>query len=344
MADTNRDTTGPLTDALERTGHRYAFFQAVSLVERALRAPVSVGENGPASREVVRFTADASMAFAPSDISAVRRRTTVGPDGEETVRVEIETTFLGLYGPSSPLPPTVNEAIVSNAVDSDALRGFLDVFNNRMIGLIYRIWRRYRHAQVFREDGRDEITRLVGSVAGALDLVDGAGMDDRAVLSKRSVLANAASVGLFCHSASVLERILEDALPGVRATVEEWVPRRATIVEEQRWQLGADNSALSRDAVLGAHVPDICGKFRVWFGPLDLDGFVALLPGAPWRRALDHLIRRVLRDHLIYDVMLTIRPSAAPAWTLGDDKALGHTAWLGRPDRPDSTVAFVGAR
>ncbi|MDF1791807.1 MAG: type VI secretion system baseplate subunit TssG [Thalassobaculaceae bacterium] len=354
MADTNRDTTEPLIDALERTGHRYSFFQAVSLLERALDAPISVGEQGPPSREVIRFTADGSMGFAPSDITKVRRKPGLGPDGEEQLRFELETTFLGLYGPSSPLPPDVNEAIVSNAVDSDTLKGFLDVFNNRLIGLIYRIWRRYRHHQVFDARGRDEITRLIASIAGSLDLIDNAGhtgtdrasadVGDMDPLSERSILSNAASVALFCHSASVLERILESSLPGVTARVEEWIPRKATVVEEQRWNLGAANSTLSDDALLGAHVPDVCGKFRIWLGPLDLDEYVALLPRAGWRDALDQLVRRVLRDHLIYDVVLTIRPSAAPVWKLGGDQALGHTAWLGRPARPNNSVAFVGAR
>lgn len=344
MADTNRDTTEPLIDALERTGHRYSFFQAVSLLERALDAPVSVGEQGPPSREVVRFTSDTGMAFAASDITGVRRRPGIGANGEEKLRFELETTFLGLYGPSSPLPPDINEAIASNAVDSDALRGFLDVFNNRLIGLLYRTWRRYRHHQVFDGRGRDEITRLIASLAGSLDLLDGAGGAEMDALSRRSVLSNAASVALFCHSASVLERILESSLPGVTARIEEWVPRKATIVEEQHWHLGAANSTLTEDALLGGHVPDIRGKFRIWLGPLDLDEYVSLLPRAEWRAALDQLVRRVLRDHLIYDVVLTIRPSAAPVWKLGDDQALGHTAWLGRPGRPDNSVAFVGAR
>jgi type VI secretion system protein ImpH len=345
VADTNRNPTEPLIDALERMGHRYSFFQVVSLLQRALGASVSVGEHGPASKEVVRFTADASMGFAPSDITKVQRRTSTGPDGEPHVRFELETTFLGLYGPSSPLPPDVNEAITSNAIDSDALRGFLDVFNNRLIGLLFRTWRRYRHHQVFDGQGRDEITRLIASLAGALDLIDvDDGKRDKDPLSQRSVLSNAASVALFCHSASVLERILESSLPGVTARVEEWIPRKATVVQEQRWTLGAANSTLSEDALLGAHVPDVCGKFRIWLGPLDLDEYIALLPRAEWRDALDHLVRRVLRDHLIYDVMLMIRPSAAPMWKLGGDPALGHTAWLGRPTRPNNAVAFVGAR
>jgi len=344
VADPNRDPTEPLIDALEKTGHRYSFFQAVSLLERALDAPVSVGEQGPPSREVVRFTADSVMAFAPADIARVRRKPGIGPDGEERLRFELETTFLGLYGPSSPLPPDVNEAIASNAVDSDALRGFLDVFNNRLIGLIYRIWRRYRHHQVFDGGGRDEITRLIAGLSGSLDLVDQAAVAEMDTLSRRSVLSNAASVALFCHSASVLERILESSLPGVRARVEEWVPRKAVVTEEQHWRLGDANTALGEDALLGDRVPDICGKFRIWLGPLDIDEYLSLLPKAEWRATLDQLVRRVLRDHLIYDVVLTIRPTAAPVWKLGDDQGLGHTAWLGRPGRPDNSVAFVGAR
>lgn len=352
MADKNGDTPEPLIDALERTGHRYSFFQAVSLLERTLDAAVSVGERGPPSREVIRFSADGSMAFAPSDITKIRRKPGLGPNDEEVLRFELVTTFLGLYGPSSPLPPDVNEAIVSNYVDSDALQGFLDVFNNRLTGIAYRIWRRYRHHQVFDDDGRDEITRLIASIAGSLDLIghgakscsDRQGRTAIRALSERSVLSNAASIALFCHSASVLERILESSLQGVTARVEEWIPRKATVIEEQRWKLGDRNSTLSEKALLGAHIPDICGKFRIWLGPLNLDQYLTLLPDAGLREALDQLVRRVLRDHLIYDVVLTIRPSSAPAWTLGGELALGHSAWLGAPEQPDNSVAFVGAR
>lgn len=342
MADPNRNPTHPLIDALERTGHRFSFFQAVSLLERALDAPMSVGEQGPPSGEVLRFTADPMMRFAPSDITRIRRKSPAGDD--DTERFEIEAAFLGLYGPSSPLPPMVNEAIASNAIDSGALRRFLDVFNNRAIGLLYRIWRRYRHDQVYDTHGRDEISRLIASAAGVLDLIEensDAGMD---APSKRSALANAASLALFCHSASVLERVIESSMPDVAARVEEWVPRRAAIVAEQRWALGSANSTLGEDAVSGEYVPDISGKFRVWLGPMDLDEYLHLLPGAQGRETLDQLIRRVLRDHLIYDVVLVIRPGSAPAWMLGQEGGLGRTAWLGRPGQQDAQVAFVGAR
>jgi len=342
-----------MREALTGGGDRFAFFQAVTLIERMLEAPVSVGDAGPPAREVIRFTADPGMGFPAGDLNSIIAKTSYDAAGDEEFRYLLEVTFMGLYGPASPLPLHVTELITDNSTDSDALRGFLDVFNNRLIGLLYRVWRRYRHHQVFDKQHKDEITRLLASLVGGLDLLDHDDAYSHDGDSLRAVFSNAASFGLYCHSASVLEKVLESALPGIDVQVEEWVMRHATIVEEQRFRLGRDNATLGEDALLGEKTPDVTGKFRIWIGPLTLDSYIELLPGSPLRASVDRLVKRVLRDHLIHDIVLIVDEEEAPAWKLGATArgmgrgttlALGRTTWLGTPEHEDRAVAFVGGR
>ena len=346
MADQGRQPPESLIRLLEDEAHRFSFFQAVSLIQATDPDGVSVGEAGPVEKEAIRFTSTPSMGFATGDMTAVRRRPVTDGDGIPSEKVEIEAAFLGLYGPSSPLPAYFNEAIVGNHVDSEVLREFLDVFGNRANGLLYRLWRRYRHHEVFDGVGGDEISRFAASLAGLIRTAPGveaetgpSGIDDDLKL-----LPHAATLGMYCHSGGLLAQIVENRFPGVSAHVEEWVRRAAPIHPDQRQRLGVANSVLGGDALLGDRVPDIVGKFRLWVGPIDLVTYRGFLPGTERRARLDRFVGRVLRDYLLFDVVLVLEPEEAPAWRLGGMEALGHTTWLGAPSEEQASVAFRGGR
>ncbi|MBU1920263.1 type VI secretion system baseplate subunit TssG, partial [bacterium] len=59
-----------------------------------------VGGRGPVADEPIRFRPEVSVGFPPTDV----RRITVRPgaDGEPTYQIDV--TFMGLYGVSTPLP------------------------------------------------------------------------------------------------------------------------------------------------------------------------------------------------------------------------------------------------
>ena len=61
---------------------------------------------------------------------------------------------MGLYGPSSPLPNHYTEDVLWASADEDAARSFLDLFNHRLISLVFRAWEKYRQPFRFAQSGR----------------------------------------------------------------------------------------------------------------------------------------------------------------------------------------------
>ncbi|MBL9039464.1 MAG: type VI secretion system baseplate subunit TssG, partial [Archangium sp.] len=74
------------------------FFRFVALMERLTAGAARIGGDGPVADEAIRFRHNPALTFSAGDLSAVEM--TFGA----TTRFEVETTFLGLTGSSTPLP------------------------------------------------------------------------------------------------------------------------------------------------------------------------------------------------------------------------------------------------
>lgn len=300
-------------------GHRFEFFKAVAL----LRAEIAPGEDGPVSEVApaarLRFRAAPTLGFPATDITGVVR----GEDAEGRTRFEVEVPFLGLYGPSSPLPAFVTEHVIARDRDSSTLRDFLDVFNHRAVELLFGIWRKYRHTVTYRAGATDPISRYVIALTGLLSL-----RSTDSPLSLESLLPFAGPLSLAGHSALLLETLVTHQFNGVGARVEEFVLRNAAVDEAQKCRLGVGNAALGEDWVLGDRVPDAAGKFRLWLGPLTIDAYRDFLPGQPSRRRLADLVDATVRAPLEYELVLVLRDDQVPAWQLGAGTALGRDSWL----------------
>ena len=157
-------------------------------------------------------------------------------------------------------------------------------------------------------------------------------------LSLESLLPFAGPLALAGHSALLLESLVSNQFGGVPARVEEFVPRRAEVSEVQRCRLGDRNSTLGGDWVLGASVPDLSGKFRLWIGPLGLDEYHSFLPGQPNRRRLAAVVEATVRSRLEYEVVLTLRDGVVAPWRLGEPAALGYDAWLTDGEAFENTI------
>ena len=188
-------------DDLLSSGHAFSLFEAVALIDDIATdtrngespasehahtrrfdaaaadapgpSPTSLHRAGaylPPSKEHVRFRAVRHMGFPAADIARISlEKVPSATPGQFSARYVIEATCLGLYGPDSPLPSYVNERIVAHDRDATALRDFLDLFNHRMLILLCRIARRYRHIRVFDPAATDEISLLAGALIGERD-------------------------------------------------------------------------------------------------------------------------------------------------------------------------------
>src|ERR1043165_9351126 len=92
---------------LEAKARRFAFFRLVYLLERLHPKAPAVGQLGPASDEKVRLRSDPSLVFHSSDVTEMS--VVKYPDDRDRVRVS--TTFMSLYGSTSPLPTHFSERI-----------------------------------------------------------------------------------------------------------------------------------------------------------------------------------------------------------------------------------------
>ena len=355
-------------DDLLSSGHDFSLFEAVELIDdiaadtrrgngsvgegarddRFGNAPSGTSDPAPArragaylspSKEHVRFRAVRHMGFPAADIARISfEEAPAAAPGQSSVRYVIEATCLGLYGPDSPLPAYVNERIVARDRDATALRDFLDLFNHRILTLLCRIARRYRHIRVFDGAATDEISLLAGALIGEPD-PDAMPPPGR---TRSHRLRNGTRLGLFSMSAHTLEAIVSDRFGGIEVRVEEFVRRTVLIGEEQRNLLGVRGNVLGRTALLGDRRSSRTSKIRVWLGAFGPGQHHAFLPAGESRRALDALLRRVLPAPFDYDVVLRVDPGAVAPTCLGRAGRLALDAWLGEP-RDAATLQFRAA-
>ncbi len=317
-------------EGLFAEGHRFDFFQAVRLLEALFpeRLPPAAGVEP--YNEVVRFTSRIDLGFAPSDVDAVEAP---AYDGEPA---RMAVNFLGLAGATGPLPRAVTELIlerVSKAgVHKDtAFRDFLDIFNHRLVSLLYRARKKYRVALHWRSPEESPPIRpcfaLVGlgtgSLAGRLHV------RDRALLLYTGLLSRNAP------SMAGLDRMLEHHF-ACGVAVDPYLGRWHRLSEDQWTRIGrsGQNQLLGDGAVLGTRVWDQGAGFELRVGPLPFTRFLDFLPldepeGAGFR-ALSALTTFYVGQDLLFRIRLVLEADEVPPLVLGGERParLGWTSWL----------------
>ena len=340
MARSRRRPHSPLIDDLFDNPRAYAFFQVVRLLERAgavaaaksgREAPEPAGRSTDPKRAAMRFRTTVSLGFAASEVTAVRRE----PGGPP----EVNQSVFGLTGPSGALPHAFSEMVQASVRDRNpGLREFLDLFNDRLTGLFYEAWAKYRLAiEAERSDlladhgGVEQVLRsLIGvglpSLAGRLQLPDRALMHYGGLLSRQG------------RSQAAIEATLSGALGhkvSVRQFEGEWLP----IAVDDRTALpsAASNGRFNRlgeDAVIGEATWDVQGRVLLAIGPLTYPVFRSLLPDGDQARGFADLAGFALGADLAFQIDLSLLPQQVPALRLGGDERaagasrLGWNTWL----------------
>ncbi|MGH8074439.1 MAG: type VI secretion system baseplate subunit TssG, partial [Lysobacter sp.] len=155
--------------------HRFAFFQAVRLLERWFGKADRGGSAAVLSMRL-RFRNSLSLAFPASEIAGMRvieappqpvdvELPTVagaldgmhppatieaeataaarGPSASAIERIELTPAFMGLLGSGGALPIFYTELLAQRETyhRDTAAREFLDVFQHRAVALFYQAWR-----------------------------------------------------------------------------------------------------------------------------------------------------------------------------------------------------------
>jgi type VI secretion system protein ImpH len=330
----------PLTERLARHPDRFDFFQAVRVLETWLEAEVSVGEGVMPDREAVRFRSQVGFGFPANEIETLR------PPRRSDEPVEMRVNFMGLAGFQGPLPDWVTELIVDRAAYKDTvLRDFLDLFNHRLVSLMYRAKRKYRPAL---EDRSPEATRPARSLFSLVGLGT-PGLKDRMGVSDRALLPYAGLLTANQRSQIGLERLLSDYFR-VPVRARPFRDRWLTLDERDVTRLGptGQNQRLGRGAVLGRRVVDRTAGFDLSLGPLTLRELLDFLPTGRRFRSLGSLTRFYVGEELDFRVRLRLAKEQVPELRLGraGDTRLGWSARLEDlrgPSRP-ILAAAGGAR
>jgi type VI secretion system protein ImpH len=334
----DRTASSGLTERIRKEPHQFSFFQLVHLMQTSGSEGVPVGHTGPASRERLRFRPVDSLGFPDGDVAAVERVT----DDEGREQFIIETTFLGLYGTTSPLPTHYSEELIQNPERDLLLRGFLDLFHHRLLSLFYRCWEKYRYYVQFRQDTADEYSRRLLCLIG-LGL---AGLSEAEPIPRVRLLRYLGFLARKSCSAAELRAAISDYFDRIPTRISPWALRWVNVPPEARNQVGIGNCRLDEDLHLGEMVRDRSAKFRITLGPLGLEEYLLFLPDAEDFQALDELVRLLLIDQLLFEVEVILRRGEIPDLRLAEESRgarLGQTTWLGTPAR-DPRIVFQPLR
>jgi type VI secretion system protein ImpH len=313
----------------QEQGSRYAFFQLLFLLERVYARGTSLGGTGPVAKEMIRLRPDASMGFPASDIAEVLN--VPGADG--ITRTRVSTTFMGLYGVSSPLMNYFIEQIAQAEHQGarQPVRELLDVLHHRVLSLTYRAWTKYRLYVGYRTKGGDAFTRRMLCAAG----IDGFGVHNTPI-HRFLFLRYAPMLAWRARTANGLAIALHELFGNLGVKIEQFIGAWTLIEKPYRNRIGQANSVLGESLTIGRYVFDASSRYKIVLGPLGYDDYLAFLPGGHKRPLMRGVCAVFTRGY--YDVLLElhVKPDAAPRFQLGSPRAstLKRTAWLGGPKKP----------
>jgi type VI secretion system protein ImpH len=359
-------TGGGLLGRLAENPQSFDVFQALRRLEASRPDLPPIGTSRRVRDDAVRFGQPPSLRFAPCTIEEVRT--------EKDLPVpRVMVNHFGLLGPSGPLPLHMTElAYVRQLHHKDpTLARFLDVFNHRMIQLLYRAWAvnqiTVSHQQASasggaRGEGHDPFAGYVGAFFG-MSGRELRGSDHGHDMAK---LFFAGRLACPTRNPEGLARLLKGYL-GVDVRVEEFHGRWVDLPEQYRCRLGRDPATSTLGSATRDGVPAMCaagtrmwdcqGAVRVVIGPLGLADYQRLLPvfrqGQPGGRSFQRVeawCRHYFGDELDWDVQLELKKEQVPRTRLGGDAAdpgaarLGWTSFSGSKPAASNARLVLGGR
>ncbi|MEN6508856.1 MAG: type VI secretion system baseplate subunit TssG [Smithella sp.] len=309
------------TEILEK-GRRFSFIQVMRLMRLLGHSPENVEDTQTFVRQAqsLRIRSQNNLSFPASDVASIERA-----EGE-TPGFLVNATFLGLYGPASPLPTFYTEDLIQQESDEEsAARDFLDIFNHRLFMLFFRCSMKYRLFFQVCEENNPEILNKLYCLIGLGEV-----RHRRDMPYAYSMIRYSGILSQHPRSAWGLETMLSDAFSYAPVKVMQCAARRVKIPLSQRLLLGRTGSNLGIDSVIGGQISDHNSKFRLRIGPVNYPLFQTLLPGSEENKRLSALTRFYLLEPLEYDMELILREGEASCVRLGAETArrLGMDTWI----------------
>lgn len=307
--------------------HRFKFVQALRMVLLLLRK--SGVPYDKAFTHVLRFQNSLRLSFPASELEALR----AGGDVEartdtmlrlalqqdEQMQICITPAFIGFLGTCGVLPYHYSERMANMLQqDKDAgARAFVDMFSNRIVGLFFQAWEKYRLEQRLDTKGEDALLPIMLALSGVTDDVFAAPDRSRNMGGVTDHVA-AYYAALFRTrpvSAHTIKNVLSEYF-GVPIRVEEFVGSWDPIPKDKRSTLGGPNPKLGYGAVLGTRLWRRDRRVRLHIGPLDKPDLERFLPRGDAAAALEKMLELFGVGNLEFEVRLILGPSCIQPLTL----------------------------
>jgi len=318
-------TTTDLENDLLENGPEYDYFQAVRMV--GLLAKHKSEDNYK-----LKVQPELSFNYPTSDIAGIRRI-------EDGSGFSIDTTFLGLYGVSSPLPAFFTEELLDDEwEDDDAPRGFVDVIHHHLYPLLYKAWVKYKFSHNAIEHGDEAYWDILYNLIGL-------GSDEikASVTQPERILRYVGLLTEQKRSAVGLKTILKDVLHPLNVELDLCIERKVTVPENQRMSLGERGCKLGESAVVGLEGKDRTGKMAVKIGPLGLEEYAELITNDEQLEFLRCIMRLYMMQPLDYALSLQLSPGTVSGVCLGSEmwSCLGVDSWVFSDGNPETVAMLI---
>lgn len=281
MATASRHAALPLSlsQRLRRDPQAFELLQALMLLEREHPQADSLGSGTAPHAEALHLRGPLTPLFAASQVESLTEETGQKPT--------LTTPVFGLGGPDGPLPYAYQEWLQQRARAKDhAPAQFLDLFQHRLLSLLYKVLRKHRIAVGFSVPGATPVHAQLRALTGLLpkSLQERQAIPDAAVLACGALFADGRR-SLAGFAAIVREHF---ELPvTLSAYAGAW--REIPPASRSRLQPGGRNLQLGRSAVAGTRVWDEHAGIRLTLGPLSATQAAQFLPDGEAHPALASL-------------------------------------------------------
>jgi type VI secretion system protein ImpH len=338
MQTEKRQHAAVMIESMLAAPYRYQFAQLLNILVRMLRQQGI--PYAQAFSQVLRFRNSLSLAFPASEIEGMQVE---AADGGDTQRIHITPTFIGLLGASGTLPlhDTERAATKGSLGADESWKPFIDLFSNRVIGLFYEGWGKYRVEHGLNTRDQDDLLPLLSALAGLRPTSFGPA---RPYTSLPAEVAGfyAGLLRTRPIAASTVERVLSEYFD-VPVRLEEFVGAWDPIPAKMRSTLGVTDPTVGFGAALGARTWRNDLRVRLHIGPLDEETAKAFLPNGRSHSALTEMVSLFAMPSVQYEIKLLLdKPCLKPLTltTKGPDRRrLGLSSFLtisaGKASRPD---------
>ena len=228
-----------------------------------------------------------------------------------------------MFGPQGALPLTTTEETYHWLLErDDAFPRFTDIFQRRFLALFFRAWADARPIAQHDRPDADRFIAYIGSIIG-VGTPPYRGVDS---LSDFAKMEFAGLIAPKAKSASRLRSFIA-GLFGVKVEIDEFVGSWLSFDKKECSQLGASQSRLGGDCILGSSMFSVSDKIRIRVFVKDIAQYERFLPGSDLAQQIGDAVFLYLGEEFDWDMELAIPAGEIIPVRLGQGAKLGWTGW-----------------